>query len=244
MTLERLDLKEHLAVVADLAFGGREVAVPEQRHLLFERPVRVEHPLGPPVADAAGLQPGRPQPVEEAIGHRLHVTIDKLGLQPDAHARPAPLRHLGGGWPARREVHQRFVPQPGVLERQHVVVQDVVVVHQRPHRLLGRHVRELLDLLGRAAEPGPFEEVRGPVVVPVGLGDRGQIPRPRVWSGRPARIVGREAGTGQKHSQADACRYGKPVFSRRHAGFLPRAVKISIFYTPFVAQTARILRPK
>ena len=182
VTLEHLDLEQHLPVVADLALGGGEVPVPEQRHLLFERPVGVEHPLRPPVADAAGLQRGRAQPVEETIGDRLHVAVDMLGLDAHAHALAVLERQVRGGRPARRERDQRLVPEARMLEGRQVVVDDVVVVHQGTDRLLGGHVGQPPDLLRRAGEAGSAEQMRGAVVAPVRRGNRSQIARPR---GRP-----------------------------------------------------------
>ncbi len=179
VTLEHLDLEQHLAVVADLALGGGEVPVPEQRHLFFERPAGVEHPLGPPVADAAGLQRGRAQPVEEAIGDRLYVAVDMLGLDAHAHALAALDRQVGGGRPARREGDQRLVPEARMHEGLQVVVRDVVVVHEGTDGLLGSHVGQLPDLLRRAGETGSAQQMRGAVVAPVRRGDRGQIARPR-----------------------------------------------------------------
>ena len=83
--MRNMSTPEH-PVVADLVLGGGEVPVPEQRHLLFERSVGIEHPLGPPIANAASLQLGGAQPVEEAIGNRLHVAVDVVRFDPDAHA--------------------------------------------------------------------------------------------------------------------------------------------------------------
>ena len=186
VALKHVDLQQHLPVVADLVLGRREVAVPEQRHLLFQRPAAIEHALGPPVPDPAGFQPRRAQPVEETVGHRLHVAIDKLGLDPDAHARATLHRQFGRRRAARREVHQRLIPESGMLERQQMVVRERVVVDELADRLLGRHVRQLLDVFRGAAETRAFQQVGGAVVAPVRGGDRRQIPRPQGRAGSPA----------------------------------------------------------
>jgi hypothetical protein len=55
MVLEERDLLEHLAVVADLVLVRREVAVPQQRHLLLER-MRGGSIGSPPLAHAARLE--------------------------------------------------------------------------------------------------------------------------------------------------------------------------------------------
>ena len=214
--LERVDLEQHLAVVADLALGRREVPVPEQGHLLFERPVGVEHALGPPVADAAGLEEGRAQPVEEAVGDRLGVAVDVVGLDPHPHALAVPQPELGGGGPAGREVQQPLVPEPRVLERREVAVGGVVVVDQRPHRLLGAQGGERGDLLGRAPEPGPAQQVRGAVGVPVGRGDGRQVPGPRRGSGRPCGPLGRRGGAGEHERERGAGCGRRTVVSCRH----------------------------
>ncbi len=217
--LERLDLDQHLAVVADLALGRREVPVPEEGHLLLERPVGVEHALGPPVADAAGLEQGRAQPVEEAVGHRLGMAVDLVGLDPHPHALAVPQPEVGGGGSARREVEQALVPEPRVLERREVAVRGVVVVDERPHRLLRAQSGELGDLLGRAPEPGPAQQVRGPVGVPVLGGDGRQVVDPRRGSRRPGNL-GRRGAAGEHAREQRAGHGRRPVVSCRHQRIL------------------------
>ena len=50
MAAERLDLPVHKAQVFDLVKAGGEVSVPEQRELLAQRVVALEHAIEPPAA--------------------------------------------------------------------------------------------------------------------------------------------------------------------------------------------------
>ena len=216
--LERVDLHEHLAVVAHLVLGGGEVSVPEERHLLLERPVGVEHPLGPPVADPAGLEPARAQPVEEPVGDRLSVPVDVVGLDPHPHALPVPHPQLGGGGAARRKIEQPLVPEPGVLERRQVVVGDLVVVDEGADRLLGGHLGELPDVLRGAAEARTAQQVLGAVEAPVRLGDRGQVPPPFGRPRLPGLRLRRHGAAGEAEREHGRNRRGK-VVSSRHGMF-------------------------
>jgi len=56
VTLEHLDLGDPLARVADRVLSDGDMPMPEQRDLFFQRAGGVEHPFGPPVANAAGFQ--------------------------------------------------------------------------------------------------------------------------------------------------------------------------------------------
>ena len=190
--------------------------VPEQRHLLFERPGGVEHAFGPPVAHAASLQLGRTQPVEEAIGDRLHVAVDMVGFDPNAHALALLDRQVSGGRSARREMHQRLVPETRMPERRQVVIRDVVVVDEGTDRLLGRHVRQLPDLFWSAAEARAAKQMGGPVVAPVPEGDRGQIPRPCGRPRRPTLQGDRNGVTGDGERQNGASHRRVTVASSRH----------------------------
>ena len=102
---EGLVLAQHLAHVAHLVLAGGEMAVPEQRHLLLERALGVEHAVRPPVRDAARLEHARAQPVEELVDHRLERPVaGRLDL--DAERRAGLFRELGGRRPARRKVRR------------------------------------------------------------------------------------------------------------------------------------------
>ncbi len=52
---EQLVLQEHVIAVLDRPVARGEVAVPEQRHLLLERPRRLDHLLQPPPLQFAHL---------------------------------------------------------------------------------------------------------------------------------------------------------------------------------------------
>ena len=141
VAVEQVELQQHLAVVAHLLLAGGEVAVPEQRHLLFQRPVRVEHAVGPPVGGAVGLEPARAQPVEELVHHRLHAAI-AAGL--DLHAQRLALvpGEVGGGGPAGAgRVRAPGSHTPESFERLQLAVVDALVVHQMADCLRRRSCR-------------------------------------------------------------------------------------------------------
>ena len=165
--LEQIDLLHHLAVVADLVLVGGEVAVPQQRHLLLERVRRLHHPVRPPVPEPARFEHRRPQPVEEAIGDRLHRTVAGR-LDVDAHRGAGLQRAIGRFGPAFRKPVQRRIPEARFDKRLHLRIRDGLVVDERADRALEASVGQLLDLRRRAAEPRVGQQVRGAVVVPVG----------------------------------------------------------------------------
>ena len=173
-----VDLLLHLAVVAHLVLVRREVAVPQQRHLLFERMGGLQHPVRPPVAEPPRLEHRGPQPVEESIRHRLHRTVP-AGLAVDAHrdclALNGPVRCFR---PALRKTVQRRIPQSRLHERLHLRIRDALVLHERPHRALEAGVGELLDLFRRAAEARMRKQVRGAVVVPIRGGNGREVVLP------------------------------------------------------------------
>ncbi len=68
-------LLEHHPVVADLVLPGREVSVPEQRELLFERPGGREHAVRPPQAEPLRFDLVRVQTVEELVDDRLEPPL-------------------------------------------------------------------------------------------------------------------------------------------------------------------------
>ena len=180
MAMEQRELLLHLAVVADLLLAGGEMAVPEQRHLLFERALGRDHAVGPPVGEPARLEVGRAQPVEEAVDHRLQPAV-ALGLDLDAERLAGALGAPGRGGAARREIAQAGVPHAGRVERREVVGHGLVV-DEMGDRLRRRHRRKPRDLLRGAAEAGALQEMGGEIVAPVGIGDGGKVVRP---GGRP-----------------------------------------------------------
>ena len=187
--MEERELLLHLAVVADLLLAGREMAVPEQRHLLFERALGRDHAVGPPVAEPASFEVRRAQPVEEAVDHRLEPPL-ALGLDLYAQRLAGLLGTAGRGGTARREIAQARIPYAGRIERREIVG-DGLVVDQTGDRLGGRHRRKSRDLLRRAAEAGTLQEMGGEVIAPVGIGDRGEVIRPAGRTGGASRHMGK-----------------------------------------------------
>jgi hypothetical protein len=179
--LEQLELPQHLAVVAHLVLARGEVAMPEQRHLLLERPASPQHPLGPPVPDPVRLQAARTQPVEELIGHCLQAPV---AARLDAHAErlAGRLGEIGHGGTAGGERLQARIVHAGMLEGPEVAVVDRLVGHERRDRRLGRHPGQPLDLVGGGAERGALEQVGRAILAPVGRRDRRQVVDP---AGRP-----------------------------------------------------------
>ncbi len=170
--MEQRELLLHLAIVADLLLAGCEMAVPEQRHLLLQRPVGRDHAVGPPMREATGLEHGGAQPIEEAIDHRLQAAL-ACRLDAHAHRLAGLLRALGRGHAAHREVAQARVPDVGALERSEVVVRNRVIIDQGGDSRLWAHGREPSDIFGRAAEAGALQQMRGAIEAPVGGCNRG-----------------------------------------------------------------------
>ena len=123
--LKELELGEHLAVVADLVFVGRKVAVPEKRHALLERSRRGEHPVGPPVSDAIGLEPTGAQPIEELVDDGLHGSV-AAGFDVDSECLPIRLRGVGGCWAARRKGVEPGIKNAGSVKRRQRRVRDAI----------------------------------------------------------------------------------------------------------------------
>ena len=64
-------------------------------------------------------------------------------------------------------------------KRLQVVIRDALGIHEGADRLLGRQIRQFLDLLWCAAEPGPAKQMLGAVVAPVRGGESGSSPPSR-----------------------------------------------------------------
>src|SRR2546422_5286735 len=77
-----------------------------------------------------------------------------------------------------------------------MTIVEALVMDQRTHRLLGRHVRKSLDVFRGAAEPGTFEQMRGALKGPVGSADRREITNPLK---RPSAAAGRFVRQHQRH---------------------------------------------
>ena len=168
---ERVQLKEHLSVIADLVFVGCEVSMPEQGETLAQRVFAGQHALGPPIADAVGLEPRCAEPVEELVDDRLQRAVP---ARLDLHAKSMTLgasqsscRRAAG----RKRVERGF-EDAGVLEGRlrtgapdHELANDIV-----------RWLRgECQRFLRAHAEAGTAHEVRGARSVPVCLSDRSQV---------------------------------------------------------------------
>ena len=88
---EQLDLFQQLVVVVDLGIAGREDMVPEQRHLLFERPLGIDqivHPVDVAHRRLAAGQKRRRLVAQQGVG------IDRrlgLGMQQFFDRRLVPL---------------------------------------------------------------------------------------------------------------------------------------------------------
>ena len=222
--VEEVELQQHLAIVAHLVLIRREVAVPEERHLLFQRPVRRQHPVGPPVGGAIRLEPARPEPVEELVGDGLQPPV---ALRLDLH--PEGLACLAGQIRRRRAARwerlQAGVMDTGMLERREMAVVGGPIVHEPAHRSVRRHAGEALDLLRRPAEAGSLEEMGSAVIAPVVRPDRRQVFRPRGRAG-PAHGAfgsGEPAGVRRQSRETEGPERGQatPFHASSHRTVLP-----------------------
>ena len=103
-------LPEHHAVVAHLVLAGREVAVPEQRELLLERPPGRQHPVRPPQAKALCFDAVGDQAVEELVHHRLEPALGTRRQHLLAQTLPALARQTHGFRTARRKRIHAGIP--------------------------------------------------------------------------------------------------------------------------------------
>ena len=178
--------QEH-PIVAHLRLGRCEVPVPEERHLLLERPGRCHHAVGPPKRQAARLQDIRPQAVEELVHDWLDAP--RLALRQDFLAQGSPVfpGNPDGLRPAGRErVHAR-IPEARFLELGKGRRIDRFVVDNPFNRAFRRHRRQLADLLRSRTESRPLDQVRCTVECPLPPADRPQVVDParslaRTWS--------------------------------------------------------------
>ncbi len=103
-------LPEHHAVIAHLVLAGREVAVPEQRELLFERPPGRQHPVRPPQAEALCFDSVGDQAVEELVHDRLEPALGTRRQHLLAQTLPALARQTHGLRTARRKRIHAGIP--------------------------------------------------------------------------------------------------------------------------------------
>ena len=176
---KHLVLPEHHPVVANLVLTGREVAVPEERQLLFERPVGGEHPVRPPKAQTLRFDSVGGQAVEELVNDGLEAALRSLRPHLLSEALTVLAGNAHGLCTAGREGIHSGIPEPGLVEGLTIVL-DRFEIHEGVDRLPGRHRAETPDLLRGAAESRAFEQVGGPVVVPVGGSDGREVVGPLV----------------------------------------------------------------
>src|SRR5262249_4453522 len=158
LLVEQLKLDQQLAIIADLVGAGREMSVPEQRHLLLQRTVGGHHAVRPPSRHAASLKRGGAQPVEEAVDDRLHpARTAGLHLHADGFARRLGLARRRRT--ARREYLQARVVNAGMLERREVDVLYGLVIDHPPHGFDRRQGSQSVDILGRTTESGATEQM-------------------------------------------------------------------------------------
>ena len=119
---EHLVLPEHHPVVAHLVLAGREVAVPEERELLLERPRRRQHAVRPPQAEPLRFDAVGGQAVEELVDDRLEPALRALRQHLLAEPLAALARDAHRLGPARRErIHAR-IPDARLVERLQVAL--------------------------------------------------------------------------------------------------------------------------
>src|SRR5207253_9396393 len=94
---EQLPLRHELAVVTDLLICGGEVAMPEERELLFQGALGAEHPLPEPAGHAHHLAVIRKEVEEASIDHRLQPHRARGALDGDAQGL-ASSRRLADGF--------------------------------------------------------------------------------------------------------------------------------------------------
>jgi hypothetical protein len=188
---KHLVLPEHHPVVAHLVLAGREVAVPEERQLLFERPAGGEHLFRPPQAQTLRFNAVGREAVEELVDDRLEPALRSLRSNLLSEALTAltgyPYRFCAAG---REGVHAR-IPDTGLVEGLQIA-RDRFVIDEGVDRLPRGHRGQARDLLRRAAESGAFEEVGRPLGVPVRRDDGCEVvgPLDRRHSRRPSRRNG------------------------------------------------------
>ena len=177
---------KRLAVISNLAFGDCEMTVPEQSHFLFERAIRPNHPVRPPVGDTVGFENACTEPVEELVDDRLQPPITRR-LDLDSQGLSGFFCEFGRGWPAGGEWLEAGIVDTRMVERFQMRVVDGLEVDEVADRLYRSHRSQLFDLCRCPAEPRPFEQVSGPVIIPIYRYNRSEIVRPSVLGHRSTR---------------------------------------------------------
>ena len=104
------------------------MTVPEQRHFFFQRSLREQHAIGPPISDALRFKLAGTQPVEKPIRHLLHTAITRwFDLDPQGLALVT--RHIRGRWARHRKgIETGIKTVRGIEGRQGLL--DVLIAHQ------------------------------------------------------------------------------------------------------------------
>ena len=112
--------------------------------------------------------------LEAAVAGRLHLDAERFAFL---------LGQIGDGRAAGRKRLESRIVNPGMFEGRQLADIGPLETDQAGDRLRRSQFRQSLDFLGRAAESGAFEQVRGEIVIPIGGTDRGQIVLPRGRAG-------------------------------------------------------------
>ena len=178
MLTQQFVLNLQLAVVAHFLFGGGEVAVPKQGHLFLERTRRGQHAVGPPIAQAMCFQARSSQPVQIPVGHLLCFAV-ALGLDLHAQRFARGFGQIGGRRARHGKGLQASIVRARVLEGRELI-RGVLVAHQAFHRLRRRHAGQAFHLLGCAAKSRAFQQMLGPVGVPLRGGQGREVVGPQL----------------------------------------------------------------
>ena len=149
---------------------------PCQNSAIFssQRPRAREHAVRPPIGDAVGFERAGAQPVEKFVDHRLQPPVaGRLDL--DAERFAVLLGLVGNRGTAGRKGLEARIVDAGMIERRQLAGVGAFEADQARHGLRGRHFRERVDFVRRAAEAGAFQQMRREVVVPVRGGNGRQI---------------------------------------------------------------------
>ena len=82
---EHFVLTVHHPRVPNLGATSREVAMPEQREFLFQRPLAEQHPASPPCRETLSLDCVGPEAEEERVDDRLQSAGFPVRKHPHAH---------------------------------------------------------------------------------------------------------------------------------------------------------------
>ena len=203
------ELAHHFAIVVDLFVAAGEVAVPEQHQLFLQRAVRLQHAVGQPGFHASRFQAIGEVPVIELVhdgllvgfGDALVFGVTPVGIVHEGG--PLRGRHLiegtekdgGEGLAVPAAAQGGRGKDAGLDESRQVDVLDVLIADQMADGFLRRHGGQGLDLFGRAAEAGAFQQMRGAIVIPIVVGDGGEVADPGTGGGGSQKCGQRQRGS-------------------------------------------------